>query len=377
MQDKNYLIEEANRCLKCRNPKCQQGCPISTPIPQIIDLFQKEEYMEAGRILFENNPLSLVCSLICPFENQCMGNCIRGIKGEPINFPKIENFIMNKYLKETKFENVKSNGKRVAIVGAGPSGISGAFYLRRLGYDVTIYTDHAKMGGMLRYGIPSFRLSKDNVDLLEEKIAEAGIKFIGKTVFTQKSLNELKEFGNYDAVLVNTGAWLPKTLDIKGNNKDLVLYGIDYLKNDIDLGKDKKVVVIGAGNVAMDVARTARRQGNEVTIAYRKTLDRAPATKAEIRETKADGVQVIEEVTPIEILDNGILLQENNSKREFIYECNNVIIAVSQKSAIKIENLEGYFYGGDLLTGPDTVVRASLTGKESAQKIHEFLKDKE
>ena len=375
MENKEFLIEEANRCLKCKNARCMNACPIGTEIPKIIDLFQQEKYMEAGKILFENNPMSLVCSLICPFENQCMGSCIRGIKGESINFPKIENFIMNKYLRETKFENAKSNGKKVAIIGAGPSGLSGAFYLRRLGYEITIYSDHEKMGGMLRYGIPEFRLSKDNVDLLEEKVYETGIEFKGGISITEEVLKNLKK--DYDAILVNTGAWIPKTLNIKGNEKDIVLYGIDYLKNDIDLGKDKKVVVIGAGNVAMDVARTAKRQGNDVVIAYRKTLDRAPATRAEINDTKEDGVNFIEEVTPIEILDNGILLEENNSKRQFIYDCNNVIIAVSQKSQFNIENLKGYFYGGDLLTGPDTVVRASLTGKESAKQIHEYLSGKE
>ena len=372
--EKLELLEESKRCLKCKNHPCQDSCPIGTRIPEIIDMFQKEEYLEAGKILFENNPMSLVCSLICPFEKQCMGSCIRGIKGNPVNFPAIENFIMEKYLRETIFKNIESNGKRIAIVGGGPGGLSGAFYLRRKGYDITIYDDHEKMGGMLRYGIPSFRLNKDKVDLLEEKIYESGIKFQGNKVFTEESLRKLKDAGNYDAVLVTTGAWLPKEIELEGIERENVYYGIDYLKNNVNLGKNKKVVVIGAGNVAMDVARTAKRQGNDVLIAYRKKIERAPATKVEINETIKDGVNFLTEVTPVKITKDGIVLENNNEKNQFLYECNNVIIAVSQKAQFNVESLEGYFYGGDLVTGPETIVKASFTGRESAKLLDNYLK---
>ncbi|MGX6591160.1 FAD-dependent oxidoreductase [Cetobacterium ceti] len=375
--EKIELLEESKRCLKCKNHPCENACPIGTRIPEIIDMFQRGEELEGGKILFENNPMSLVCSLICPFENQCMGSCVRGIKTTPVNFPSIENYIMEKYLRETTFENTPSNGKRIAIVGGGPGGLSGGFYLRRKGYDVTIYDDHEKMGGMLRYGIPSFRLTKDKVDLLEEKAYESGIKFQGNKIFTEDSLRRLKKEGNYQGVLVTTGAWLPKELNLEGVEREGVYYGIDYLKNNIDLGKNKKVVVIGAGNVAMDVARTAKRQGNEVLIAYRKKIEAAPATKVEIHETVEDGVNFITEVTPVKITDKGIVLERNNEKTQFLYECDNVIIAVSQKSQFNVESLDGYFYGGDLVTGPETVVKASFTGRESAKLLDDYLVGKE
>lgn len=372
---KIQLLEESNRCLKCKNHPCQKSCPIGTKIPEIIDMFQKGKELEAGKQLFENNPMSLVCSLICPFEKQCMGNCVRGIKGESVNFPAIENYLIEKYLKEIRIQNT-SNNKKVAVVGGGPGGLSGAFYLSRKGYDVTIYDEHEKMGGMLRYGIPSFRLAKDNVDLLEKKIYESGVKFKKNTVFTESSLKKLKTEKNYHGVLVSTGAWLPKELNIKGVERENVYYGIDYLKNNINLGKGKKVVVIGAGNVAMDVARTARRQGNEVLIAYRKKIEFAPATKVEINEALKDGVNFLTEVTPIRITDKGIVLENNNEKNQFLYECDNVIISVSQKSQFNVENLDGYFYSGDLVTGPETVVKASLTGKESAKLLDIYLSRK-
>ncbi|WP_300392769.1 FAD-dependent oxidoreductase [Fusobacterium sp.] len=374
--EKIELLEESKRCLKCKNHPCQKSCPIGTRIPEIIDMFQKGEELEAGKILFENNPMSLVCSLICPFEKQCMGSCVRGIKGESVNFPAIENYLMEKYLKETEFQNV-SNNKKVAVVGGGPGGLSGAFYLSKKGYDVTVYDDHERMGGMLRYGIPSFRLSKDKVDLLERKAFESGIKFKENTTFSEESLKNLKTEKNYHGVLVSTGAWLPKELNIDGVERENVYYGIDYLKDNVDLGSGKKVVVIGAGNVAMDVARTAKRQGNDVLIAYRKKLEFAPATKVEINEAIEDGVRFLTEVTPIRITDKGIMLEDNNTKNQFLYECDNVIISVSQKSQFNVENLDGYFYGGDLVTGPETVVKASLTGKESAKLLDDYLARKE
>lgn len=372
---KQKLLEESKRCLKCKNHPCQKSCPIGTKIPDIIDMFQNGKELEAGKELFENNPMSLVCSLICPFEKQCMGNCVRGIKGESVNFPAIENYLIEKYLKEIEFKNI-SNNKKVAVVGGGPGGLSGAFYLSKKGYDVTIYDDHEKMGGMLRYGIPSFRLTRDNIDLLEKKIYESGIKFKKNMVFNENTLRNLKTEKNYQGVLVSTGAWLPKELDIEGVERKNVYYGIDYLKNNIDIGKGKKVVVIGAGNVAMDVARTAKRQGNNVLIAYRKKLEFAPATKAEIKEAIKDGVEFLTEVTPIKITDEGIILEDNNEKKCFLYECDNIIISVSQKSQFNVEKLDGYFYGGDLVTGPETVVKASLTGRESAKLLDDYLNRK-
>lgn len=377
----NELQKEASRCLKCKNAKCSNACPIHTSIPEVIDLFLKKEYEKAGEILFENNPISLVCSLICPFERQCMGNCIRGIKGEPVKFPEIENYIMKKYLEEKKLINKEDEKKdvkgRVAVVGAGPGGISAAFYLNKQGYDVTMYDDHNEIGGMLRYGIPSFRLDRNSVNLLADKVIESGIKFIGGVTFTEESLKELKDKEKFDGVLVSTGAWLPKKISLKGSENEKVIYGIDYLKDDMDLGKGNKVVVIGAGNVAMDVARTAKRQENEVLIAYRRTIEEAPATRAEISETIKDGVEFKTRVTPVEVTDEGIILESRDTGVQFLEKCDRIILAISQESQFKPEAREGYFYGGDLLTGPETVVKASLTAREGAELLNRYLEEKE
>lgn len=372
--EKIKLLEESNRCLKCKNHPCKNACPIGTEIPKIIEMFQNNECIKAGEKLFKNNPISLVCSLICPFEKQCMGSCIRGIKSSPVNFPAIENYIMEKYLKHKNFDSNSNKDKKIAIVGAGPAGISGAFYLKRKGYSVTMYDNHERIGGMLRYGIPEFRLKKHNIDLIEKKIEESGIKFKGNIEFTEYSLKNLKSEKNYDAVLVTTGAWMPKKIDLEGSERENVYYAIDYLKNNIDIGSGKKVVVIGAGNVAMDVSRVIKRSNNEVTIAYRRKIEEAPATKLEIQGAVDDEVNFITEVTPVKILDKGILLKDNNKGIEILLECDYIILAISQTSQFKIENLEGYFFAGDALTGPKTVVKASFTGRESAKLIDEYLK---
>ncbi|MGX6591653.1 FAD-dependent oxidoreductase [Cetobacterium ceti] len=384
-----FLLEEGNRCLKCKHEPCKKACPIGTSIPEVIQLFQKEEYKKAGEILFNNNPMSLVCSLICPFENQCMGSCVRGIKGEPIDFPKIENYIMKEYLKITSFEKNISNGKKIAIVGGGPGALTAGILLRKNNYEVTIFDNHEKLGGMLRYGIPDFRLPKENIDLLEKKVIELGIIFKGNSSLEENDILNLKK--DYNGVLIATGTWFPKKLNIEGVENPNTLYAIDYLKNNIDLGKNKKVVVIGAGNVAMDVARTAKRQGNEVIIAYRRPLEDSPATKLEIREAKEDGVEFLTYVSPKKILENGIILEktyyDENKKlktlenSEFILECDYIILALSQVAQYPMEVLKekgiteenGFFFCGDILTGPETVVKAAVTGKESVMKIEALI----
>ncbi|AAK78740.1 glutamate synthase (NADPH/NADH) small chain [Clostridium acetobutylicum] len=410
MDNPNLLSEEANRCLLCKNPRCKANCPINTPIPEIISLYKEGKIMEAGEILFNNNPLSVICSLVCIHEDQCKGNCVRGIKSEPIKFHEIEEEISEKYLKEAKLKNVQKDKDRIAIVGGGPAGITVAFVLANKGYNVTIFEAHDKIGGVLRYGIPEYRLTKKLVDKLEERLIEVGVKIRPNTVIGPViSLDRLLE-DSYKAVFIGTGVWNPKTLDVKGETLGNVHFAIDYLKSPESYRLGKKVAVIGAGNVAMDAARTAKRNGAEVTILYRKSFNEMPASKQEIRETKEDGVEFKLFRAPIEITEEGIKVAftENvtdaegkirtkiiEGKEEF-FECDSVVVAVSQAPKDNIVSnttgldtkwglivtdekgnttKKGTFACGDVVTGAKTVVEAAAQAKVVAETIDEYCKN--
>lgn len=410
MERNNLLLDEANRCLLCKKPNCKKNCPIDTPIPDIISLYKEGKIKEAGEILFNNNPLSVVCSLVCIHEDQCKGNCVRGIKGEPIRFHKIEQEISEQYLNEVRFKEIEKDKGRIAIIGGGPAGITAAFILARKGYNITIFEAHDKIGGVLRYGIPEYRLPKQLVDTLEERLLELGVKIRPNTVIGPViSLDRLLE-DSYKAVFIGTGVWNPKTLDIKGETLGNVHFAIDYLKSPQTYRLGEKVAVIGAGNVAMDAARTAKRNGAEVTILYRKSFDEMPASKQEIMETREDGVKFELFKAPLEITEKGVKLAATENvtdaegkirtkiiqgKEEF-FECDSVIVAVSQtpKSNIVSNTTElntnkwglivtdekgnttkkGTFACGDVVTGAKTVVEAAAQAKIVAETIDEYCK---
>ena len=254
---------EADRCLLCKNARCKANCPISTEIPEVIRLFKEGKLDEAGEILFENNPLSAVCAIVCPHEDQCKGNCIRGIKGEPIPFCEMEEFISLKYLKNVKLEKVGNRDERIAIIGAGPAGITLSIILARKGFKVTLFDAHEKIGGVLRYGIPEYRLHNSIIDRYEEILIELGVKIRPNTLIGPVLTLDKLFFDGYKAVFIGTGVWNPKTLNIKGESLGNVHYAIDYLKSPNVYNLGKKVAVIGAGNVAMDAARVAKRNGAE------------------------------------------------------------------------------------------------------------------
>jgi glutamate synthase (NADPH/NADH) small chain len=412
-QMERNMIDESNRCLTCKNnARCSQGCPVSTAIPQVVELYRQGKLDEAGRVLFENNPLSLICSMVCPHENNCVGNCILGIKGEPIDFPAIEREISSKYMKEGAFEQEKTQDGRVAIIGSGPSGITLAFILAKRGYRVTIFEKHSKLGGVLRYGIPEFRLPKKILDTMEERLLDLGVKIryndlIGPVSNVEKFLED-----GYDAVFIGTGVWNPKPMGVKGETLGHVHYAINYLKSPESFRLGRRVAVIGAGNVAMDAARTAKRMGAEdVFILYRRGLEDMKATKAEIREAREDGVKFALNTAPVEVVDGGIIVSETMTVvddggreklivvdgSESLFQCDSVVVAVSQSPADNIvsnteENIEvdrwglvltddaghttrkGVFASGDVVTGARTVVEAVANTKKVAAAIEEYLR---
>lgn len=404
-------LQEAENCMLCKKARCQKNCPINTPIPQVIQLYKNGEIEKAGEILFNNNPLSVICAIVCPHEKQCRGNCIRGIKKEPVHFHSIEQEISTEYLKNTQFIKPESNGIKVAVIGSGPAGLTVAFELAKKGYDVTIFEKNEKIGGVLTYGIPDFRLSRELIDLLVSRLLDLGVKIkINSIVGPVITLNKLFKDG-YKSIFIGTGVWNPKRLDIKGETFGHSHYAIDYLKSPKYYSLGKKVVVIGAGNVAMDAARTAKRNGaEEVYVAYRRDFEDMTATKHEISEAIEEGVLFKTFEAPVEIVDDGIILARTEKKEvdgkstvsmipdsEYLFECDSILIAVSQapKNTIVVNNKgvdttkrghietdekghttkEGVFACGDVVLGASTVIQAVNSAKIVSESMDEYLQE--
>ena len=255
------IIQEAQRCLKCKKPLCKEGCPVHTEIPTILKMFLEGNMEEAGKLLFDNNPLSAICALICPHEKNCMGHCVLNHKNSPIKFFEVENYISTFFLDKAKLHPEQKNGHLVGIIGAGPAGLTLAILLAQKGYEVTIIDSKDKIGGVLRYGIPEFRLPKSLLDRLLDRMKDLGIQFrpntlIGPTV----TIDDMFDDG-YDAIFIGTGVWKPNRLRIPGETLGNVHFAIDFLKNpDSYNNLGEHVVIIGAGNVAMDAARTILRK---------------------------------------------------------------------------------------------------------------------
>ena len=407
---KLYLNEEANRCLLCKNPRCRNNCPIDTPIPEVIKLFKEDKLLEAGEILFNNNPLSAVCAVVCPHYDQCKGNCIKGIKDKPISFCEIEEYISKYYIENVKLQKSEDRDEMIAVVGAGPAGITIALILAQKGYKVTLFDAHEKIGGVLRYGIPSYRLSKDIVDSYEERLLELGGKIRPNTLIGPViTFVKLFEDG-YKAIFIGTGVWNPKMLNIKGETLGNVHYAIDYLKSPDVYKLGNKVCVIGAGDVAMDAARSAKRNGaNEVVILYRKGMENMPASKEELEGAIEDGIKFELFKAPIEITEVGVKYVETENKVDEngkvttvtkedcqgLFSCDSVIIAVSQSPRNNIirntsglqsdkwgllltdergnTTKKGVFASGDVVTGAKTVVKAVAHAKIVAEEIDKYI----
>ena len=411
----NHAIEEAARCLKCKKPLCREGCPVGTDIPEMARLIQDNQIEVAGEMLFDNNPLSVVCALICPHENQCEGHCILNRKGEPIHVSTMEHYVSDYYLCRKKGQadeakKLANLDKEIAIVGSGPSGLTLAFTMARKGYPVTLFDNHDKIGGVLRYGIPDFRLPNSLIDRIKEQLIGMGVVIRPNTLIGPNiTLDDLFEDG-YKAVFVGTGVWKPQKLRIKGETKGHVHFAIDYLKNPEVYNLGKKLVVIGGGNVAMDVARSALRHGVESSvILYRKGEAQLPALKEEVKYTKLDGVSFEFYKSPKEITKEGVIYhktsfevdEDGNERFEIdltstgLTEADAVIIAASQgpqaniissskgigtnpKGLVEVDAVgrttrEGVYAAGDVVTGAKTVVEAVKYTKETAEAMDRYL----
>lgn len=407
----NELKQEANRCLQCKNPRCQKNCPINTPIPEIIGLYKEDKWMEAGEILFQNNPLSAVCAIVCPHEDQCKGNCIKGIKDRPVDFYEIEKEISKYYLEHVHFDEVLDKKEDVAIIGGGPAGMTIAFILAQRGYDVTIFDAHDKIGGVMRYGIPEYRLSNHIVDLLKDKLVELGVKIRPNTLIGPVITLDTMLADGYKAIFIGTGVWNPKPLHIKGETLGNVHYAIDYLKApEVYDFTGKRVCVIGAGNVAMDASRMAiRSNAKSVFVMYRKGYENMTCTDVELEEAKEDGVLFELFKAPLELTkkgikyietenaidENGNVITVNREGTEGLFECDVIIIAVSQSPRSNIISTtksldtnkwgllvtddrghttkEGVFASGDVVTGAKTVVQAVATAKVVADEMEKYI----
>ena len=400
-----HVMEEANRCLGCKKPRCREGCPIHTNIPEVIRLLKDGKLNEAGWMLFENNPLTTVCSIVCNHEKQCEGHCIRGIKDVPVHFSVIENYISTTYANQMVNGPAPSNGRKVALIGAGPSSLTIAVILARYGYSVTIFDTRDKIGGVLRYGIPAFRLPDSVLDDFAYRHLELkGIKFRPNTTIGGAiSLDDLFRDG-YQSVFVGAGLWRPKTLHIKGETLGHVAFAINYLASPKAFRLGERVIVIGSGNSAMDCARTAIRNGARYVTVFNRR-DQIAASQYESSYAKLEGVEFEMMKSPLEIRDDGVIFADNEFDEEGklrpipgtekLYPCTGVIVAVSQELGSNIINtargLEkerggiiavdedghtsrpGVFAAGDIAHGAGTVVHAVATGKRVAEAMHAYM----
>ena len=433
--NKEEAVEEAARCLNCKNAQCVKGCPVSINIPEFIHNVKEGNIEEAYRVIGQSSALPAICGRVCPQESQCEGKCIRGIKGEAVSIGKLERFVAD-WARENDIKPEKAaskNGKRVAVIGSGPSGLTCAGDLAKLGYDVTIFEALHEAGGVLVYGIPEFRLPKDTVVKHEiENVKSLGVEIdtnvvIGKSV----TIDQLLDEEGFDAVFIGSGAGLPRFMGIPGENANEVFSANEYLTRsnlmkafredyDTPIARFKKVAVVGGGNVAMDAARTALRLGAEVHIVYRRSEEELPARAEEVHHAKEEGIVFDLLTNPTEILvdENGWvkgmkcirmeLGEPDASGRrrpveiegsEFELDLDTVIMALgtspnplissttkgletNKRACIVADeefgrtSKEGVFAGGDAVTGAATVILAMGAGKAAAKGIHEYLSNK-
>lgn len=421
------IIEETKYCLNCKVKPCSlKGCPLNNDIPAFIAQAKNGNFEEAFKILTKTTVLPAVCGKICPHYKQCMGSCVRGIKGNSVNIGEIEEYIgkvalenryslVNEYTEISKEEYEENSKKKVAIVGSGPSGLTAAAFLRRKGFNVTIYEKYNELGGILRRGIPEFRLDKNILDNTINKILDLGIETkynqeLGKNL-SMKSLEE-----NYDAIYIAIGANISTKMNVPGEELNGVFGGNELLEKNLHPDyKDKKVAIIGGGNVAMDCARTIKRKGaKEVVVIYRRAEEQMPAEKKEIEDAKNEGIEFLfqnnlvktlgnKKVEKIECIKTKLEIKEGETRAvpvniensNYEIDIDYVVMAVGskadkeiiEKSGVDI-NTKGYikinekyntnnekiFAGGDVVGQTATVAFAARDGRNAAERIEEYLK---
>lgn len=403
--DANIAKNLASKCLNCSKPMCVQGCPLGIDIPKFIQKIKKEDYEGAFKIISEKSLMPEVCGRVCPQELTCEAKCIRGLKGKAVNIGILERFASNY---EEKISISKSNGYNVAIVGSGPAGLSCAYHLAKKGFSVTVYESSHKLGGVLKYGIPEFRLPKSIVDKIIARLMNLGVEFktdilIGSTI----TLEQLKE--EYDYIFIGTGAGIPKNLDIAGIMYKNVLSANELLTrvnlmkspfSDTPLNKSRKAIVIGGGNVACDASRVLKRLGSEVTLCYRKEEKNLKMREEEYIHAQKENIKFLFNMIPVEIKCNE---DYNISSVVFDYlgkrielECDTLIIAIGttrNKTVLKNSHLktdeydniivDDYFTsdkkilaGGDAISGSATVIEALKDGMLAAEKIIDIIDNK-
>ena len=429
-------VAEAKRCLQCKNARCMKGCPVSIDIPGFIKQVAERNFEEAAKVIARSSALPAICGRVCPQETQCEGVCVRGVKGEPVSIGKLERFVADRS-REHGFvpeKPEKTNGKKVAVIGSGPSGLTCAGDLAKLGYEVTIFEALHEPGGVLTYGIPEFRLPKDTVVRSEiENVKKLGVTIetdvvVGKSV----TIDELMDQEGFQAVFIGSGAGLPKFMGIPGENANGVFSANEYLTRsnlmkafredyDTPIAAGKKVAVVGGGNVAMDAARTALRLGADVHIVYRRSEAELPARAEEVHHAKEEGIIFNLLTNPVEILTDengwvkGMVVRKmelgepdaSGRRRpveipgsDYTIEVDTVIMALGTSPNPLISNTteglevnkwrcivadehngkttkEGVYAGGDAVTGAATVILAMEAGKAGARGIDEYLSGKE
>ncbi len=400
-----HVIDEANRCLQCKKPMCQEGCPIHTSIPMMNAYVKQNKLNEAGEMLFQNNPLSMVCSLVCNHGNQCEGHCVLGHKGNPIHISTIENYISDTYFDKLKIDCAAKNGIHAAVIGSGPAGITIAIKLTQLGYSVTIFESKDKIGGVLQYGIPPYRLPKTILERYKQKLLSIGIKIRpNATIGGALEIVDLIRDG-YKSIFIGTGVWRPKTLGIKGESLGNVHFGIDYLSNPAAFSLGQSIIIIGTGNTAIDVARSALRRGVKNVTLYARS-EHISASEDEVEYAKLDGANFIYNKIPQEITEEGVVFKDayrdetgavTGYSEPALIKADSVLVCVSQGPKNKIvlttpglkaggkgllvtdetghTTLPGIFAAGDVVNGARTVVEAVAYSKKVAQAMHEYMQE--